>query len=588
MKASFSFDGRNEAAQAAVDNYLRDYTWRVAGDTRIAINALVERGIREGIPPYQLANLVKDHIGLDTKRMGALATYAANHSSAQVERYGRKLLKSRAVTIARTETMGALNAGHVASWRQAMDEGWLPTDTAKEWMITPDDALCEICAPMDGEVVPLDRAFSNGLDSPPAHPNCRCAVAPAEVEELTDAKPYATYLAAAKAPYVSLDETDKAILRGRADALLKPITEEGGLSLVQAEADELAAYVVRLKETYNVDVIFPRGHALENFRAIPQHLRMRVFRNTLDDAEEALKQLAAHGNRVVGRGKRAYQAIGWDVPQDQGVAYAWGSRAAINYDVRLSSWQMERSALADKLKDEAWGSPFQRFSPVGDYGYIATHEFGHAMHYTTPIGHNVRRALVHDAKDRPTWGVKPNTTFSNGFKKAHDGRTFAEVYPNPEVIAANVCRYAKRNPMEFVAEVYAGQVWGLTFSDEVMELYKALGGKTVKRKAAKAAKAKAVKKVVTTGTVLEIPVANQGNKFLPPKAREVALAIPDNEKGDLIWKMIDLRSQGLGYSAIEQQLVDEMAAVGWKPIKGNRAYKVIIDYGRGRVGNPDA
>jgi len=105
---AFSFTGKNEAAQAAVDNYTRDYNWRISSSTRQALNDLVERSIREGIPPLQAARLIKESIGLDSRRAGALATFytkqigdgrslaAANKVTA---RYSKKLLRSRAQTI---------------------------------------------------------------------------------------------------------------------------------------------------------------------------------------------------------------------------------------------------------------------------------------------------------------------------------------------------------------------------------------------------------------------------------------------------------------------------------------------------------
>ncbi len=192
-EAIFAFNGKNEAAQSAVDKYIREYTWRIATQTRAAVNIAVERAIREGIPPREAAKLIKQFIGLDTKRTGAALAFrdklvADGRSFGMVnrmtERYSEKLLRSRARTIARTETMAAMNAGSVASYKQARDEGFLGQDSGKEWIITPDEQLCEICAPMEGEVVPIDDDFSNGFAHPPAHPNCRCATGPADAEEV--------------------------------------------------------------------------------------------------------------------------------------------------------------------------------------------------------------------------------------------------------------------------------------------------------------------------------------------------------------------------------------------------------------------
>lgn len=45
----------------------------------------------------------------------------------------------------------------------------------KRWILSPD--ACEICTDNAAQgAIPLDDDFDSGDDSPPAHPNCRCAV----------------------------------------------------------------------------------------------------------------------------------------------------------------------------------------------------------------------------------------------------------------------------------------------------------------------------------------------------------------------------------------------------------------------------
>jgi len=77
--------------------------------------------------------------------------------------------KYRAEMIARTETCDALEQAF-------MDRSEAMGITGKEW-VTFDP--CEICQANEDEgVVPLDHVFSSGDVRPPAHPNCRCALAP--------------------------------------------------------------------------------------------------------------------------------------------------------------------------------------------------------------------------------------------------------------------------------------------------------------------------------------------------------------------------------------------------------------------------
>lgn len=76
---------------------------------------------------------------------------------------------SRAEMIARTESAHAYSAGSVAYYKESGVVGGL------EWLTTDP---CEICAPLSGATAELGKQFTGGFDHPPAHPNCRCAVAP--------------------------------------------------------------------------------------------------------------------------------------------------------------------------------------------------------------------------------------------------------------------------------------------------------------------------------------------------------------------------------------------------------------------------
>lgn len=79
---------------------------------------------------------------------------------------------SRADLIARTEATYANNLGLSESYKQS------GVATHKEWIATNDARTREEHLHLDGEVVPLDSNFSNGLPYP-QEPNCRCVIAPA-------------------------------------------------------------------------------------------------------------------------------------------------------------------------------------------------------------------------------------------------------------------------------------------------------------------------------------------------------------------------------------------------------------------------
>uniref|UniRef100_A0A6H1ZUN6 Putative portal protein n=1 Tax=viral metagenome TaxID=1070528 RepID=A0A6H1ZUN6_9ZZZZ len=78
---------------------------------------------------------------------------------------------SRAVLIARTETITASNSGSYQAYKQS------DVVEKKEWLATMDDRVRDEHAAMNGEVVDLDKPFSNGLMFP-SEPNCRCTILP--------------------------------------------------------------------------------------------------------------------------------------------------------------------------------------------------------------------------------------------------------------------------------------------------------------------------------------------------------------------------------------------------------------------------
>ncbi len=80
------------------------------------------------------------------------------------------MARNRSRTIARTETSDALEQ---AFMDRAKDLGV----TGKEWIpVDPEDQDC--IGNGAAGVIAIDEDFPSGHDRPPAHPNCRCALAP--------------------------------------------------------------------------------------------------------------------------------------------------------------------------------------------------------------------------------------------------------------------------------------------------------------------------------------------------------------------------------------------------------------------------
>jgi SPP1 gp7 family putative phage head morphogenesis protein len=79
---------------------------------------------------------------------------------------------TRAEKIARTETISASNQGALQAYKQS------GVIEKKEFYAALDERVCDECMALHKEVVGIDENFSNGIDAPPVHPNCRCTILP--------------------------------------------------------------------------------------------------------------------------------------------------------------------------------------------------------------------------------------------------------------------------------------------------------------------------------------------------------------------------------------------------------------------------
>jgi len=116
------------------------------------------------------------------KAMDAGRPVDAETASKIIGRYRARLLDLRGETIARTETMAALNQSGVEAMRQAVDSGAVRADAVtKTWHTARDPRVRDSHAAQDRQSVGLSELFSNGLAYPgdPAGgaaetANCRC------------------------------------------------------------------------------------------------------------------------------------------------------------------------------------------------------------------------------------------------------------------------------------------------------------------------------------------------------------------------------------------------------------------------------
>lgn len=183
-----AFRHTNPFAVRAAERQAARFVTAVSFETRQAIRAVITEAFKAQIPVRDAAKLVRPVIGLTKRQATAVvrqrqadlaAGMAAELAQARANRYAEKLLKQRALMIARTETIAASTQGQIALWQEAKGQGLLPPQTEAVWITTDDDRTCPICIAFDGQTQPIGAFFTVAeisVPGPPAHPNCRCAL----------------------------------------------------------------------------------------------------------------------------------------------------------------------------------------------------------------------------------------------------------------------------------------------------------------------------------------------------------------------------------------------------------------------------
>lgn len=156
--------------------------------TMEGVQAVIENAVVEGVPPRLAAIQIRDWVGLSEQQVTWALNYqdqligeGAVNIDEKVGRYADRLLRQRALTISRTETLSAVNGGQQAAWNSAVDQGLLDPNVEQMWIASP-NACEQVCREMDGQTTPLNGVFITGdgrrVRKPPeSHPRCKCAVA---------------------------------------------------------------------------------------------------------------------------------------------------------------------------------------------------------------------------------------------------------------------------------------------------------------------------------------------------------------------------------------------------------------------------
>jgi hypothetical protein len=189
VNADIAWDILDPRAVAWVREESGTLITNITQQTRQAVRETIQRGFEKGQSVQQMAETIRDTVGMNTRQAGAYARYKEDlmarglpesRVKTLADAYERKLIKQRATLIARTESIKAANEG----WRQGIDKAAEdnlldPNVWEIAWIVTQDDRKCEKCQSMRGKRRPINGVYAEGeykgTKGPPAHPGCRCA-----------------------------------------------------------------------------------------------------------------------------------------------------------------------------------------------------------------------------------------------------------------------------------------------------------------------------------------------------------------------------------------------------------------------------
>lgn len=185
IQSELRYDVENPRIDRFISSRTGELVTNISNDTQTVIQDAVRRNFTEALDPRRVADRIVGSIGLlpqhalavqNLERSMVAEGMPAPRISELTAQYEARLLDSRALIIARTETAYARNYGQLYVWQDAQNQGLLSTDSQKVWNVS-DDPCALICDPMDGQSVGLAEAWvlpdGDVCDVPnEAHPNC--------------------------------------------------------------------------------------------------------------------------------------------------------------------------------------------------------------------------------------------------------------------------------------------------------------------------------------------------------------------------------------------------------------------------------
>lgn len=198
------------------------------GDARAIVTEAITRGAAGELTERQVARVIAQHVGLDSRRAIAVENYRKflyefrgrtdmerlikrrpkyirerlqrggfkrkewrlireqgakkalkdRRLEVMTKDYAERLRKERALDISRTEIVMAKNRGKEIAWKQAQENGALLPGAKRKWITRRDNKVCSHCRQMHGKLAPIDGMWQTPVGSVSTpneiHTKCRC------------------------------------------------------------------------------------------------------------------------------------------------------------------------------------------------------------------------------------------------------------------------------------------------------------------------------------------------------------------------------------------------------------------------------
>lgn len=183
----YRLDPTNPEAAKLTQERIGKYLQDLSDEANEHVHRTIAEHRRTGGNPKDLADRLKDGLGLNDRQNRALAKFengliaSGKYTEAQVaakkKKKAEQMLNQRARTVAITETRVAANGTELRAWQAQAEDGILSPESKRVWVTEP--GCCDVCTQLSGVAVGLyeDWVLPDGRKFAfpgTVHPNCRC------------------------------------------------------------------------------------------------------------------------------------------------------------------------------------------------------------------------------------------------------------------------------------------------------------------------------------------------------------------------------------------------------------------------------